>query len=262
MSDFIRRDGADLIVETTLINNLGNGITSGLTVTASIQRMSDQNYWDTGTPDFDSAVEGSLHTLSHVREGIYEFTLIGGVESIERAYRIHLVVTGDPQVNRNATFSDVIDVAAAPGDATLANQVLILDDTTQLKAEHITIADQNDLILSTGDAGPWTTADISAVTLADTSTNTDILGKIWDELRADHIVNGSFGEFILADVIRWAGSTTIDTVTLKKFNEIMLSYVSGRFKINFQNPGDITFFDQNNKNVVYVKHVITIEVKI
>lgn len=107
--DFIRRagNGTDLIIETTLIDNSGNGITTGLTVTASIQRMSDGNYWTT-TPAFDSATESSLHTLTHIREGLYAFTLVTGAEDPERQFRIHLVVTGNPQVNHNATESDII----------------------------------------------------------------------------------------------------------------------------------------------------------
>ena len=231
MSDFIRRDGNDLIVETTLINNSGNGITSGLTVTASIQRMSDSNYWDIVSPDFDSGVEGSLHTLNHIREGLYAFTLVGGAENIERAYRIHLVITGDPQVNRDATFSDVIEVAAAPGDATLANQVLILSDTTQLLLDTIALAVQNTTINSKTTNLPADPASETNVNDNEAKLDTLISGQA--TLSSEHTgINDNINDGVSADITKIAGSPLVDGVPIIDFFQIILAYMTGKFRIN------------------------------
>lgn len=289
MSDFIRRagNGTDLILETTLIDALGVGIAAGVTVTASIQRMSDTNYW-TLTPDFDSGVEGSLHSLAHIREGLWAFTLTGGAEGVERPYRIHIVITGNPQVNRNATISDVIEVAAAPGDATLANQVTIIANqgtpsdlgsganlsdnnvdidakTTNLPADPASETNVTNnggginQILSVGGSGPWSSGDIGNVELDDTPANIAVLAKIWDQFRSAHIVVGSFGQFTPADLVRWEGSATIDGLTITKFGEILMAYTTGRFKINFPLDGDITFYEQDNTTVIFTMHITATE---
>lgn len=113
---FIRKSGADLIIETAAVDNSGNGVISGITVTASIQRMSGSNFfWDSTTEAFDDVAEPSLDALSHVTNGLYEFILVGAAETIRRAYRIHLVITGNNQVNINALFSDVIQTEDAFG---------------------------------------------------------------------------------------------------------------------------------------------------
>jgi len=105
----IRRDGSDLIVETTLINSSGTGITSGVTVSASIQRQSDDLWWDSTSMDFDDVSEPSQDSLSHTQDGLWEFKLVGGAESVSRGMRVHLTVTGNPDVNIDAFLSDFVE---------------------------------------------------------------------------------------------------------------------------------------------------------
>ena len=115
---FIRKsgDGADLIIETTAIDNGGDGVTSGITVTASIQRMSGSNFfWDSTAEAFDDVAEPTLDALTHQNNGLYAFTLVGGAELVRRAYRIHLIITGNAQVNTDATLSDEILTEASLG---------------------------------------------------------------------------------------------------------------------------------------------------
>jgi len=125
MDVIIRRSGSDLIVEVTALGVLGTGInvlTSG-TGAVSIQRMSDANYWNSGTTAFDLVAEPALDSLVYVRDGLHEFVLTGATHTNEEAYRIHITVTGNPGVNIDGTFSDVIPGNA---DSSLANQVEIL----------------------------------------------------------------------------------------------------------------------------------------
>ena len=276
MNAIIRKNGADLVIETTLIDpNTGSGIPAGLTVTASIQRMSDGLYWSS-TPAFDSVPEGALKVLTHQNNGLYAFTLIGGAESVLRSYRMHLVVTGNVLVNTNATFSDVI---LAKSDATLANQTSILANQVTLQSEHVAIGAQNvaidakttnlpadpasettvNLVLSTGGIGPWTNPGAVPVTLDDSPANRLVIDKMWDALRSAHLINGSFGEYVLSNLIKWNGNSTIDGKSLTLFAEILLSYTNGRFKINWPNPGDITFYRQDNTTALFVMHINTEE---
>ena len=82
---------------------------------------------------------------------------------------------------------------------------------------------------------------------------------MWDALRSAHQVNNSFGEHVLADIVRIAGSTTIDGVNIETYFKRQLAYTSGRFKINFPNPGDISFYEQNSTTVLYVMHINAVE---
>jgi len=317
MSVFIRKEGADLVIEVSVLNSNGDGVTSVIAVTASIERTVDGFFWDSGPPEFASGGEPSLDTMIHDREGLYAFVLVGGAESSERSYKIHLVITGgiglNAGVNINALFSDMILGVPTVGDATLANQTTILSNQTSLAAQNTAIdnkttnlpgdpasetnvnanetkidalAAQNtaidaktqnlpgdpasetnvdanetkiDQILSTGGTGPWTSGAVGAVTLDDNPANRIVLDKILDALRADHLVNGSFGEFAPANVVRWAGAATIDGVSLTLFFDILLAYVNGRFKVNFPVDGQIQFFARDNTTPIFTMNLTDIE---
>ena len=108
--NMIKRVGANFVLEYSAKNSLGQGIISGLTVTASIRK--DVLYWD-DTPDtFSSAGEVQL-TLAHVINGLYRFTSSGGAVSSSQSYEIHLTVTGNPDVNENSTFTETIESGLA-----------------------------------------------------------------------------------------------------------------------------------------------------
>jgi len=131
MNTTIRREGADLILELTAEGSDGNGITSGITVTGTVQRMGGSDlYWNSGTNAFDLGSEPAGSSLTHVRQGLYAFPLTNGAESTEQSYRFHFVVTGNPEVNINSTNSTTI--WAAPSDATAANQTTIISNIAAL----------------------------------------------------------------------------------------------------------------------------------
>ena len=131
MNTTIRREGADLVIELTAEGSDGNGITSGITVTGTVQRMGGSDlYWNSGTNAFDLGSEPAGSSLTHVRQGLYAFPLTNGAESTEQSYRFHFVVTGNPEVNINSTNSTTI--WAAPSDATLANQSTIISNIAAL----------------------------------------------------------------------------------------------------------------------------------
>jgi hypothetical protein len=131
MNTTIRREGADLVIELTAEGSDGNGVTSGITVTGTVQRMGGSDlYWNSGTNAFDLGSEPAGSSLTHVRQGLYAFPLTNGAESTEQSYRFHFVVTGNPEVNINSTNSTTI--WAAPSDATLANQSTIISNIAAL----------------------------------------------------------------------------------------------------------------------------------
>lgn len=131
MNTTIRREGADLVIELTAEGSDGNGITSGITVTGTVQRMGGSDlYWNSGTNAFDLGSEPAGSSLTHVRQGLYAFPLTNGAESTEQSYRFHFVVTGNPEVNINSTNSTTI--WAAPSDATAANQTTIISNIAAL----------------------------------------------------------------------------------------------------------------------------------
>lgn len=240
----IRKTGADLVVEVTAIDPItGNGVNlvSGDPADAqvSIEKRNAVNlYWNVGAPNaFDSGPE-LFNNLIHVRNGLHQFVLTGAAEAVRVAYRIGAKVINNGDLNINAVFSDVISEAA--GDATIANQTAI--------------AAQNVAILAEGGPGPWTGG--TPVTLEDNAANTAIVQKVWDAAKTAHTLPGSFGVGVTADLTQIAGSALIDGVSITLFYEIALAYMSGRFKINFPAPGDITFYRQNNSSSLYVMHIV------
>lgn len=99
------RQGTNFVLEFSAEDSLGQAISSGLTVTASIRK--ETLYWD-DTPDtFSSTPEVQL-TLAFVINGLYRFTSVGGAELTTQKYEIHLTVTGHEAVNKNTTFTETI----------------------------------------------------------------------------------------------------------------------------------------------------------
>lgn len=100
----------------------------------------------------------------------------------------------------------------------------------------------------------------SPVTLDDNATNNTIIAESnWNALRANHQVADSFGEHVLSNVVQWAGSSTIDSVSLTLFSEILLAYTTGRFRTDFPMPGNITFYKQDNNTVIFTMNVTASE---
>lgn len=191
MEALIRKNGSDLVVEVTAINNSGVGVP--VTMTASIEKRSGVNlYYDNVSTNFDSATAVNI-TVPYVREGLHALVLAGEAESLERAYRINVVITGAGALNTNATFSSTIEAEASI--------------------------------------------------------------SVWNAVRASFVTAGTFGEFTNANLTNIAGSPTVDTVSIADYFERSISYISGKFEINFPAAGDITFFKQNNTTSKYVMHI-------
>jgi len=131
MNVSIRREDIDLIAELTAIGSDGSGVTTGLTVGVTIQRMeTGDDYWNTISNAFNLNTEPVAASMTHIRDGLYAFTLLGGAQLSEQSYRIHFTVTGNPEVNTDITISTTI--WAAPSDATLANQSTIISNIAAL----------------------------------------------------------------------------------------------------------------------------------
>lgn len=90
----LRIDGNDLIVSFSLVDSSNLAITSGQTIEFSIIRLSDDNYWNTGTNAFDLASEPSLISASHIGNGVWEYTLTNGYATRHDNYRIHIEAAG------------------------------------------------------------------------------------------------------------------------------------------------------------------------
>lgn len=54
-----------------------------------------------------------------------------------------------------------------------------------------------------------------------------IADAVWDELRAGHVIAGSFGEFTNSNLVSIEGSATIDTLAITKMFENIISHVQG-----------------------------------
>ena len=131
MNVSIRREDIDLIAELTAIGSDGSGVTTGLTVGVTVQRMeTGDDYWNTISNAFNLNTEPVAASMTHIRDGLYAFTLLGGAQLSEQSYRIHFTVTGNPEVNTDITISTTI--WAAPSDATLANQSTIISNIAAL----------------------------------------------------------------------------------------------------------------------------------
>lgn len=198
-------DGVDLVVETTLKDNNGTGIDDGgaVVVECSVRQLFGTNqYWrGPATNSFSGATEAPLLPLLHIANGLWRVILIGGAETMIRPYEIHGMITNNPAVNTNASYTDVIP-SASGGDATEAKQDEILSkqgtpvdlgsgadlsnnnvdinskttnlpgdpaseaaataNASGLSGQNSAIAAQNIAILSEGGAGPWTSADTDA----------------------------------------------------------------------------------------------------
>lgn len=108
-NDGLMRNGDDLIFGISAVDTEGAGVTSGLTVTVSIQRVSDGNYWNDASSDFDLGTEPTLDSLTHVRDGLYEYVLTNGAQLAKAIdnYRFHIVITGTPsELNRDFVLSE------------------------------------------------------------------------------------------------------------------------------------------------------------
>jgi len=276
----IRRDNGDLVVEVTAKDaNTGDGVDltiGGAAISVTIEKRSGVNkFFNSGNGLFDFVAEPAFpgppapDAMTFVRDGIHEFVLTGAEESIERGFRIRPIITGAiAGLNNTVVFSTTIAVAAAPGDATLANQVLIIADTTQLLLDTIALAAQNTVIDAKttnlpSDPASETNVDDNETKIdslatgqaALSSEHTGINDNIDDnEVKIDSIIT-SLASGIEADVIKWAGSSTIDGVTIEDFGKILMAYTTGRFKINTPLDGDITFFEQDNSTPMFVLHI-------
>lgn len=167
----------------------------------------------------------------------------------------------DTTVSKEATAAKDATVAkdsTVSKDATVAKEAAATSNAVALNSNIDSNETKINTVISTGGAGPWTTASLSAVTLDNSAANKTVIAEgAWDAQRSTHNSAGSFGEKVLANIIEWAGSASIDGVTLTRFNEIMLAYASGRFRTNFPNPGDISFFKQDNTTTAYVMNTTT-----
>ena len=77
MNVSIRREDIDLIAELTAIGSDGSGVTTGLTVGVTIQRMeTGDDYWNTISNAFNLNTEPVAASMTHIRDGLYAFTLL------------------------------------------------------------------------------------------------------------------------------------------------------------------------------------------
>ena len=125
----INRVGANLVVNATILDSSNAGVTSGVTVTASIYKVSTSKYWNTVTNSFSLAAEPSLIALSHVANGLYELSLLGGAGSSEEYYRVHVTVTGTQTANFSITDivpMSSVDIAIASRDKIMGTNLQYL----------------------------------------------------------------------------------------------------------------------------------------
>lgn len=94
-SKTLRLNGTDMIVSASVRDEDGNAVTAGQTVKFNIKRLSDMNWWNTGTSDFDLGAEPALITAPQDgTTGIYRLTLTGGFNNSSTEYQIHTQSTG------------------------------------------------------------------------------------------------------------------------------------------------------------------------
>jgi len=89
--NYLRVDGSDLIFGVSIVDNNGDAVVAAQTVEISIERLSDNKWWDDAGSAFTGAVEPALITAVLVGStGIYEYTLTGGFDDSSTDYRIHI----------------------------------------------------------------------------------------------------------------------------------------------------------------------------
>lgn len=89
--NYLRTDGNDLIFSISVIDNAGDAVVAAQTVEISIERLSDNKWWDDAGSAFTGVVEPALITaVLDGSTGIYEYTLTGGFNGTSVDYRIHI----------------------------------------------------------------------------------------------------------------------------------------------------------------------------
>ena len=286
----------NFIIPSNMLNFLFEGVDGSSTFFGdstfdiSFSRFKDLIYGDFGDANnaegaifencrFPSGLSalGNSETVTFKDSQFFDGSVLGITNS--RTVMVGCENRGEAIVTLKANLNTVYELSKWAGDVELIN-------TTQTQAHVIHMQGGKIVIDSTNTTGSvvlsgWgTLTDTSGggftvtqtefqplpqvvpatVTLADTAANRTVVAKgAWNAPRSSHTTIGTFGEYVLANVIRWAGSTTINGVTLAKFNEIMLAYVNGRFQVNVPSPGDITFYQQNNTTPSFVMNVTDIE---
>jgi len=110
----------------------------------------------------------------------------------------------------------------------------------------------------TSDFQPLPDSNTGIVTLADSTTNKDIVAEgVWDSNRGDHVTSGTFGENVLSDMIKVAGQSNIDGTALNTVLEYVQAMFNGRFEKNTPSVGKITFYKRDNTSVLSVVDVTT-----
>lgn len=90
----LRIDGDDLVVSFSLIDSNNDAIIAAQNISFSILRLSDNNYYNVLSNDFDLASEPSLINAPHVDDGVWECTLTNGYATRHDNYRIHIEAAG------------------------------------------------------------------------------------------------------------------------------------------------------------------------
>lgn len=133
MSEYLRKEGNNIVFSIAMIDNDGNAITSGQTVSINVMRISDSKWWNTGTNDFDLTSEPSLISASQIGStGIYKYALANSWNKNYINYRLHLVIVGTVPYNFSkeeqisdyeglASLSDIISTDAIKSDIRAVN---------------------------------------------------------------------------------------------------------------------------------------------
>lgn len=177
-NNILQYSNSSLICVLSLLDSDYQPVT-GLTVKFSIKRGS--NYWSNGTNSFSSATE-VLNTATE-DNGNYYYLLSGSTPETDEIYIIHVEATDTV----DGDYADFITRETPP--ALLDSSNIAADVWDEARSGHVTA----------GTFGEYVNVSDSAIAEA-----------VWDSLRASHVVSGSFGENVNSNLVKIAGSATVD----------------------------------------------------
>lgn len=240
MGQVVKIAGDDLTVGFTIRDPLtGTGIPSGLTVTATIKKLSGTDlYW--GGTSFDQASEPSGTTVPHIRNGRYEVSLASMAESTHVIYEVHIVITGSSVtgVNQNFVITDEVIIGVinsisesssgalhfAPGDDNVGGALIggITFDGVETSGTWASVSAEDgtfhniddttnniDIVYEVTVGGGRTSSELTWKGYL-SSNNDEFLIKLWNGSSWDTLrtVSGQAGTSIVTEVIPLLASHT------------------------------------------------------
>lgn len=229
----LRISGSDLIIFGSLVDSSHNAL-AGETITAKVQRGSDNYYWNDGTNTWQLADPGAFSVSEVGSTGRYNNTMTGAYSAGENEYLLTIVETGT--FNRSpspywialylaAESETNIGTPVDLGDgATLADMLTALAGKTASAASYDRTADSQEAIRDRGDAA-WSSAaahpdvleNTTIATLASQTSFTLTAGSSDDSAYDGAMVvvtdSATAEQKAVADILTYTGATK--TVTLE-----------------------------------------------